>query len=274
MVACTESLSPGDSVIAIEQRMVGAMKEIPGVEQAALANNPPLVAGGGWTTNVFKDETKDLKPSNVATTTLQYEISPEYFRAAGTAILSGRAFTLQDDRDSPAVAVINQEFVRRIFGSERDALGKYFKASDGTRRQVVGIVEDGKYFYFNESQQPAMFLPILQTGPLNSVWLVVRSARDPQQLAALMRSRLREIDPGLPIMEIETWAKGMDFALFPARMATVCLGVMGLMGAMLSITGMFGMAAYAVSKRSRSWGFASPSARSRARCWPRYWGAS
>jgi len=244
----------GDSVNAIEQRMVGAMKEIPGVEQAALANNTPLVAGGGWTMNVFKDETKDLRPSNVASTTLQYEISPEYFRAAGTSILSGRAFTLQDDRGSPGVAVINQEFVRRIFGSERDALGKYFKTADGTRRQVVGIVEDGKYFYFNESQQPAMFLPILQTAPLNSVWLVVRSARDPQQLAALMRTRLRELDPWLPIVEIETWAKGMDFAVFPSRMAAVCLGVLGLMGAMLSITGIFGMAAYTVSTRLKELG--------------------
>jgi predicted permease len=244
----------GDSVAAIEERMIGAMKAIPGVEQAALANNPPLVAGGGWTMNVFKDETKDLRPSNVATTTLQYQISPEYFGAAGTAILFGRAFTLQDDKDAPSVAVINQEFARRIFGSERDALGKYFKTADGKRRLVVGIVEDGKYFYFNESQQPAMFLPILQTGPVPSVWLVVRSARDPLQLAAVMRTKLRELDPGLPIVEIETWTNGMDFAVFPSRMAVVCLGVMGLMGAMLSITGIFGMAAYTVSKRLKELG--------------------
>ena len=87
-----------------------------------------------------------------------------------------------------------------------------------------------------------------------SVWLVVRSARDPQQLAALMRTKLRELDPGLPIVEIETWAKGMDFAVFPSRMAAVCLGVMGLMGAMLSITGIFGMAAYTVSKRLKELG--------------------
>ena len=243
----------GDSVTPLEERMIGAMKAIPGVEQAALVNNPPLVAGGGWTMNVFKDETKDLKPANVATTTLQYMISPEYFLAAGTAVLSGRAFTLQDDKDAPKVAVINQEFARRIFGSERDALGKYFKASDGKRELVVGIVEDGKYFYFNESQQPAMFLPISQTAPLNTVWLVVRSTRDAQQLAAAMRSKLRELDAGLPL-EIETWTKGMDFALFPSRMATVCLGVMGLLGAMLSITGIFGMAAYSVSKRLKELG--------------------
>jgi predicted permease len=244
----------GDSVTALEQRMIDAMKAIPGVEWAALANNPPLVAGGGWTMNVFKDETKDLNPSNVAATTLQYEISPEYFRAAGTAVLSGRAFTLQDDKSAPHVAVINQEFARRIFGSERDAaLGKYFKAADGTREKVVGIVEDGKYFTFSESQQPAMFFPLSQSGTLGAVWLVVRSTRDPQQLAAAMRSKLREIDSGLPF-EIETWTKGMDMALFPSRMATLCLGVMGLLGAMLSITGIFGMAAYTVSRRLKELG--------------------
>jgi len=69
-----------------------------------------------------------------------------------------------------------------------------------------------------------------------------------------MRTRLRELDPGLPIVEIETWAKGMDFAVFPSRMAAVCLGVLGLMGAMLSITGIFGMAAYTVSTRLKELG--------------------
>ena len=243
----------GDSLSALEKRMVEAMEAIPGGEQVGLVNNPPLVAGGGWTINVFKDETRDLRPSNVASTTLQYMISPDYFRAAGTALRSGRTFTSQDSKDAPAVAVINQEFARRIFGSEKDALGRYFKTADGTRHQVVGLVENGKYFNFSEAQQPAMFLPLAQTGPLNAVWLVVRSARDPQQLAAAMRSQLRALDAGLP-WEIETWTKGMNFALFPARAATISLGVLGLMGAMLSITGIFGMAAYSVSKRLKELG--------------------
>ncbi len=243
----------GGNVTVVEERMIDAMKAIPGVDHVALANNLPLVGGGGWTMNVFKDETRDLKPSNVATATLQYEVSPEYFRAAGTAYRSGRAFTAQDDKDAPRVAVINQEFARRIFGSEQGALGKYFKMADGSRHKVVGIVEDGRYFFFNESQQPAMFLPIAQTGPIVSVWLVVRSVRNPQQLGSAMRMKLREVDAALPV-EIETWAKGMDFALFPSRMAAVCLGVMGLLGAMLSITGIFGMAAYTVSKRLKELG--------------------
>ena len=244
----------GDSATtALEERMIGALKTIPGVQEAALVNNPPLVGGGGWSANIFKDETKFLSPSNVATTTFQYFISPDYFSAAGTTLLSGRALTLQDDNDAPRVAVVNQEFARRIFGSERNVLGKYFKTEDGARHLVVGMVENGTYFSLSETQQAAMFLPIAQAGPMPAVWLVVRSARDPQQLAADMRAKLRALDAELPI-EIETWTKGMDAALFPSRMATVCLGVMGLMGAMLSITGIFGMAAYTVSKRLKELG--------------------
>jgi ABC-type antimicrobial peptide transport system permease subunit len=82
---------------------------------------------------------------------------------------------------------------------------------------------------------------------------VVRSDRDTQQLAAEIRSSLRELDPSLPLT-ILTWTQGMDIALFPSHIATVALGVLGAMGAMLSITGIFGMAAYSVSKRLRELG--------------------
>jgi ABC-type antimicrobial peptide transport system permease subunit len=97
-----------------------------------------------------------------------------------------------------------------------------------------------------------MFLPLLQRQT-HLTALVVRSDRDPQQLAAEIRSRLSGLDSGLPFT-IQTWTDGLDIALFPARVATVSLGVLGLMGAMLSITGIFGMAAYSVSRRLRELG--------------------
>jgi ABC-type antimicrobial peptide transport system permease subunit len=83
--------------------------------------------------------------------------------------------------------------------------------------------------------------------------LIVRSTRDPQQLAAAMRDTLRGVDPGLPFY-VSMWTKELDLVLFPSRMATVCLGVLGLLGAMLSITGIFGMAAYSVSRRLKELG--------------------
>jgi hypothetical protein len=166
--------------------------------------------------------------------------------------LTGRAFTWQDDKDAPRVGVVNAEFARKLFGSVAGALGRFYKMKDGTRIQVVGVAVDGKYGSLTEDPQPVMFLPILQS-PSRSTQLVVRSTRDPQLLGAAVRGALRQLDAGLPIL-IETREGPMGTLLFGPQMATISLGVLGLMGAMLSLTGIFGMAAYTVSKRLRELG--------------------
>jgi predicted permease len=241
----------GDRVPVMQKRMIEAMETIPGVQYVGLVDQPPL--HDSWSpSNVFTDQTTDLRPANAAAEVIQYNISPDYFHAAGTALLAGRSFTWHDDKNSPRVAIINPEFARRLFGSVPNAMGKYFKMPDGTRIQVAGIVEDGKYTNIAEIPHPAVFLPILQS-PSSSMFLVVRSQRDPQQLAAAMKTALHDLDPGLPSY-IQTWNKKLDSALFPSRAATLSLGVLGVMGAMLALTGIFGMAAYSVSKRLKELG--------------------
>ena len=182
----------GDAVPAMHKRMIDAMETIPGVESVGLVAPPPLASGGWNESTVFTDETTDLRPSNAAASAVMSAISPEYFHAAGTALLSGRPFTWHDDKNAPRVAVINKEFARKIFGSVTNAIGRHYKMPDGMRIQVVGIVEDGKYKTLTEDPQPAMFFPILQS-PSSGTWTVVRSNRDPQQLAAAMRSTLRKL---------------------------------------------------------------------------------
>jgi predicted permease len=246
----------GDQVPAMQKRMLDAVEAIPGVESVGLVNPAPLYAGS-VSDLVFTDKTADLRPANAAARVFLYEISPEYFHAAGTALLSGRSFTRHDDKDAPRVAVVNAEFARKIFGSVTGAMGGYFKREDGTRIEVVGIAEQGKYGSLAEDPKPAMFLPILQS-PSSETWMVVRSSgvhsnEDAQQLVPAIRNTLRDLDSGLPVY-IQTWFKELDHPLFAPRMATLSLGVLGMMGAMLSITGIFGMAAYSVSKRLKELG--------------------
>jgi ABC-type antimicrobial peptide transport system permease subunit len=97
-----------------------------------------------------------------------------------------------------------------------------------------------------------MFMPFLQS-PSSETWIVVRSSRDPKQMGPAIMSTIRGIDSGLPIY-IQTWVKELDHPLFAPRMATYSLGVLGLIAAMLCITGVFGTAAYTVSKRRRQLG--------------------
>src|ERR1017187_3328391 len=241
----------GEQVPAMQRRMIDVTEKIPGVESVGLIDWLPL--GGAWNDSfVFTDETTDLRASNAVAAPFLFGISPEYFHAAGTALLSGRTFTWHDDKNAPRVAVVNREFARKIFGSPTKAIGRSYKMQDGMRIQVVGIVENGKYRYLTEDPQPAMFFPMLQS-PSSGTSLVVRSNGDSQQLAAAIRSTLRDLDSGLPSY-IETWNKQLDLALFPSRVATVSLGVLGVLGAMLSVTGIFGMAAYSVSKRLKELG--------------------
>src|SRR5262249_7456380 len=153
---------------------------------------------------------------------LIYSISPEYFHAAGTALLSGRNFTLHDDQDAPPVAVINREFARKLFGSEAGAVGRFYKLRDGTRLQVVGVAEQGKYASLTEDPRAVMFRPILQSSS-SQTFLVVRSDSNPEQLATAIRSNLRSLDQGLPVFT-QPLHQEAELMLFAPRMATVSLG--------------------------------------------------
>jgi predicted permease len=243
----------GDRVLPTQRRLIDAMASIPGVEQVGLVNNyPPLVYTAAFRANMFKDETRDLSNANAVAAPYKYEVSPGYFEAAGTHLLAGRSFLWHDDKNAPPVAIANAEFARKMFGSVGAAIGTFCRRQNGVRLQIVGVVEDGKYLGITDEHEPAIFLPTPQ-APLNNAYLVLRSRRDPQELAEAMRSKAREVDSGLPV-EVQPWDTMLSVVLFPSRMATASLGILGIMGAMLSITGIFGMAAYSVSKRLRELG--------------------
>lgn len=246
---------------AMQKEMMHAMEDIPGVESVGLADSVPFAMSLS-DTMIFADTTADLRPVNAAAHAYIFHIAPGYFRAAGTALLAGRDFTWQDDSKAPQVAIINGEFARKLFGSVDGAIGRFYKSKEGTRLQVIGITEDGKYDRLTEDPTPAVYVSMLQS-PVIATTLVVRAASRPNRygdsffnadaLAAAMRSKLRQLDAGMPVI-VETRATPLQVSMFAPRMATLALGVLGVMGAMLSITGIFGMAAYSVSRRLKELG--------------------
>lgn len=240
-----------DRMPDMRRRMIDALGSIAGVESAAYLDKPPLAMDTVQSV-VFADDATQLTPDKSLANPFMYGVSPGYFHAAGTTIVAGRDFSWHDDADAPRVAIVNREFARRVFGTGANPLDRYFKRRDGTRYQVVGVVEDGKYLNLTEDQRSAMFFPAPQ-APTPETWLVLRSTGDPLLIADAARSTLRDLDAGLPVY-VQSWEQSLDGVLFPSRMATVSLGVLGVMGAMLSVTGIFGIAAYSVSKRLRELG--------------------
>ncbi len=241
----------GEQAVEMQKRMLAAVENLPGVTAAAYAGRIPLNLGFSER-DAFRDDTTDYRMANAAAEPVEYEVSPGYFRAAGTTLLQGRTFTWDDKREAPRVAVVNREFARKLFGAETNVVGRFFKFNDGTRVQVVGMVEDGKYKTLSEEPQAAIFLPILQS-PSTFTWMLVRSNRGAPDLTPELEQTLHGLDPSLPFT-INAWEKELGTALLPARAASMALGVLGGFGAMLAITGVFGMAAYSVSKRLRELG--------------------
>ena len=220
-----------------------------GRESVGLADQLPL-GDGSNNSNVFADSTSDLRPSNAAMNPVIFNISPEYFQAAGTSLLSGRSFTWHDDKDSPRVAVVNRQFARKIFGSVQNGLGSYYKMPDGTRIQVVGIVEDGKYDRLTEDPKTGDVSPHPAIAFASS-WLVVRSSRDPSNWAQPSEA-LCANGCGAAGVHSNALQRAGYGAVCP-RMATLALGVLGAWRNAGRI-GIFGMAAYSVSKRLRELG--------------------
>jgi len=240
-----------DRVPRMQQRLLETAANIPGVSAVGMIDNIPLSLGGG-DSYVYTDATTDFRPTNYAADAMNYRISPGYLEAAGTRLIAGRNLTLSDDKKAPKVALVNHQFAIKVFGSVDKAIGGHFKYWGAERAEVVGVVEDGKYRTLTEDQMPAMFFSFLQhtTSQTN---LVLRSQRDPADIAASLEKNIRGLDSALPF-GIHTWNEEMGSALFAARVASVALGVLGMLGAMLAITGIFGMASYVVSKRLRELG--------------------
>ena len=243
----------GDRIPAMQHRMIDTAAAIPGVAAAGTIDNIPL--GLGWSeTSAYTDQTTDFRLANQAADTMQYAVSPDYFTAAGTSLLAGRSFSWLDDKNAPAIAIVNEEFARKVFGSVPRAIGAHFRINAKSRFLVVGVVEDGKYMSLTEDLRPAFFQPVLQTSPpISSMWMVVRTRAEPQRTAGVIRETMRNLDPSLPLTFL-TWDEQLNSALFAARAATIALGVLGSLGALLAITGIFGMASYSVGRRLKEMG--------------------
>jgi ABC-type lipoprotein release transport system permease subunit len=131
------------------------------------------------------------------------------------------------------------------------AMGQHFIVW-GHLTEVVGVVADGKYHDMQEAPQPVVYLPLSQSDQSGTEF-VVRSRRAPREMAAALERTLRGIEPNAPVT-VQSWPDALRGQLLPARAATVALGVMGLLAAMLAVTGIFGMAAYSVSRRMKELG--------------------
>ena len=236
---------------AAQQRMLDAMRQIPGVESESLSNSTPLSANQS-SMSIFAPGTTSFNAASEKFVARYYHVGPGYLHTSGTRLLRGRDFTTNDNAKAPSVAIVNETFAKQLFGTA-DAVGKTFPTGDGKPMLVVGVVENGKYVTLMEDPTPAIFWPLAQNADTSTV-LLLRSLRPSADMIPAMRRAIANVDSAVPILRIEPWQDTLSFQMLPERAATIALGILGAFAILLAITGIFGLASYTVSRRMREFG--------------------
>jgi len=234
-----------------QRQALEVIQRLPGVQSAAYSNSLPLSIDQS-NTGVFPADKTDPQPSD-RIPIVYYQVSPDFFATLGTKLLRGREFTWHDDRNAPQVAIVNVAFAKRVLHTE-NAVGQRFRGGRSWPfTEVIGVVEDGKYQTLTESQQPVAFWSILQS--YNSTTnLEVRSSLPPMQMLGEIRQAIARLDPELPLYGAGPLEEMLGVAFLPTRAAALALSFFGVLAIVLAATGIHGLAAYAVSRRTREIG--------------------
>ena len=154
------------------------------------------------------------------------------------------------------MAIVNQQFAQHYWPNQ-DPVGKRFRLADKDKAwvQIVGLAKTSKYIFIAEPPTEFVYFPYRQQGRQQQMVLMAESSGDAASLAAPLREIVRGLDPSMPIYNVRTMER-----LFQMRATSIfnvlitLVGGMGLMGLALAIVGLYGLVAYAVSRRTREIG--------------------
>jgi predicted permease len=229
----------------------GKLRAIPGVSSVSISDAGPL-SHSTSSTNVMVEGYTPKDDENMDARLMA--AGSGYFRTLGTPLLAGREFDDRDDANSPHVAIVNQAFLRRFFGGQH-AIGRHMSRGSGVPLDmtIVGEVADSQNTSYREPAGPIYYVPYRQDrmggDRIIRAAFFVRSATPPAQLERAVRSIAAAADATIPIYAMETMTARVAESLFTDRITAGLATAFGLLALLLTAVGLYGVIAYAVSRR-------------------------
>ena len=235
---------PAEQLSNFQRELVADIQSIPGVRNAAMTSNVPLL-GSSWSHGINLEQRKWWARFTW--------VSPSYFDTVGIPVLRGRSFTPHDLRSSPRVAIVNEEFVRRL-APEGDPIGRAFETQPepdypATRYEIVGIIPDTKYNSLRNDAEPMAFAPDSQ-HPTVRPWAAImfHSSSDAASAIAAVKRLITERHPDV-FAEFEVFKSRIHEGLVRERLLAILAGLFGVLAAVLAMVGLYGLIAFAVAER-------------------------